>query len=957
MFVPLIILFAATLWGNAAERSLLETGRRAFREAEWEGAVEIYRDFSARYPESPYRSEARLRLGICLYKTGAYEGASRVFKALAASLSAQPQNLSHREITNYWLGISLAAEGDYPASLEILEKGPLPDDAPYREQADYYRGLALKEGGDWPRALSLWGAILKEPAGGVDPALVLVRYGELALENSLYEEYLLVGERFREAGIPPGLRRRINLQRGEALLKLGRGEEAAAHFQSLLDRPDPLSETAFHRLYRIAVEAEDAAALQLLRGKLYEIWEDSPGALLRIREIRGFEAYLAGRPSEAADWLTAAWDNRHGREWDGRTPLYLADIYLQQGRREAALDILSAAAGGPGRYAGEAALRAAQILIQDRRWERALQILGPLPEGEVEPSLLFDYRLLAAYAAFRAGDPRQARELIAPLEKQDWSGPRDLSLSRISGRILSELGRYGEAAQRFRFYLESYPDEQGLRQDYLLALFQNGDYDEVLEQSVILKRSPELPVIIPYLAGLAALQSRDYRRALSELEEISYHDLGRGGESPFYPYILYNRGWALYRLGHYRRAVTDFNELMRRYPLHSLSRKATYLAGWSWFLMGNNEEAADSFLKAVSLSDSPGRGKFMYARSLSAMGRQGEALIQLEELVRENPEPDILDNALFLQAAILQDLGDDKAALAVYDEIFRLNRTGPFAEEGVFRRGEILLSSGEPAAAAEAFSRYRDLYPDGQFADASLYWQGMALQQAEQPLRALLLWELLIEKWPESVFHPEALYKTGQVYRESQRWEEALMAYNDYMALYPEKAAIDGVPALASQLRYQVGGTSGREAELSVVITREGGAGSPEGRQAMLELARFYLAGGQGREDEALRLLQKVVAFRDAAPRDAAAAHKLMGDARFQSGQYRQAARDYLTASTLYPSDRELTGLSLFRAMEMYLYLERAEEAREVYDRIKTYFPDSVWLKEAEEVLKETANG
>jgi tetratricopeptide (TPR) repeat protein len=156
---------------------------------------------------------------------------------------------------------------------------------------------------------------------------------------------------------------------------------------------------------------------------------------------------------------------------------------------------------------------------------------------------------------------------------------------------------------------------------------------------------------------------------------------------------------------------------------------------------------------------------------------------------------------------------------------------------------------------------------------------------------------------------------------------------------------------MAEEVRYLSLGMSGREAELTAKISREGGAGTREGRKSMLELSRLYLLEGEENLERAYQMLSKVADHKDAVT--GAEAQLLLGEYYSKKGDYEKAGAEFFKASVRITEDRELMSYSIYRAAEMMKMAGKMREVKALVKRLEENFGDTEWVKEGKKLLEE----
>jgi tetratricopeptide (TPR) repeat protein len=214
----------------------------------------------------------------------------------------------------------------------------------------------------------------------------------------------------------------------------------------------------------------------------------------------------------------------------------------------------------------------------------------------------------------------------------------------------------------------------------------------------------------------------------------------------------------------------------------------------------------------------------------------------------------------------------------------------------------------------------------------------------------VLHWERLVEQYKESPFRADALRRTAEIYAKRGDYAKAIALLSDLYKEYPEEAKVYATADRLEELRHLQRGAGEREAALSSVIGREGGARTAKGREAMLELAQLYIYEGSSRLELAPPMLDAVTAKQE--PASVAQAQYLLGEYYYRKGELAGAAQAFLTAAAMNPADADRTAASLYRAAEMMSLAGRTADVRELAARLERYFPGSQWTAEARKLLE-----
>jgi TolA-binding protein len=314
------------------------------------------------------------------------------------------------------------------------------------------------------------------------------------------------------------------------------------------------------------------------------------------------------------------------------------------------------------------------------------------------------------------------------------------------------------------------------------------------------------------------------------------------------------------------------------------------------------------------------------------------------------PQSEFADDSMFEFASLAAEQGQVDEAAAAYSFLHRRFPDSPLAEESLYKRAELFSEAKRWKEARDAFYEYRTRFPKGRLVDAALYWGGVAADELGESFGAVLHWERLAEEYKSSPFRADALRRTAEAYAKRGDYAKAIALLSDLYKEYPEEAQVYATADRLEELRYLQRGAGEREAALSSIIGREGGARTAKGREAMLELAQLYIYEGSSRLELAPPMLDAVTVKQE--PASAARAQYLLGEYYFRKRELAAASQVFLTAAAMNPADADGTAAALYRAAESLSLAGRTADAREVVARLERYFPGSQWTAEARKLLE-----
>jgi len=952
-FLVLVIFTVFAFSAYAGDRELFFEAEGRFRGGNYNAALDLYGRLISENQISRYVPDSQFRSAVCLYQLGRFKDSFNLFN----TIRKRYPSTSYFDLVPFWQGrIALEFE-DFETAAIYLDEYIKGNDSSLSSEAYLYRALSYNKIGRYAdAAFSL--ELLLELDDYSDDGYITALLCSLYLKIQKYDEIIAISEGLDEDELSPGNRNRIRLYIAEAHYSNGDIDEARRLYTELTRIDDPNLSAAWQRLFTIyKKQGKDEQLSELLLDAESSL-KNRSDILQDFRMRVGIASYNSGDLDLAESYFLKIWDTSDPSLIDGLVPLYFSKILESNGNTGRAVDLLEIFLAESDDRRAEILVRLAELYTKTADWGRAENRLDEYFKEFVETELFSEAAYLKAYNCYKTGRWAEALEYVGRAYSSDTGGERTASLLRLESTLLKKTGEYSRSIDKLVRYLELRPDDTSAGLDLLRLRFLMKDWDSLLSEALEYKWREDVKedegaayILSSYMSGLSAIAAGDYQRAVNELAVVNRIKSEEAGLSDIYPFTLYYIGWAYYRIADYSDAVLSFNELLDDFPESGSAPEAAYLAGWSEYLLGNYESSSRFFLKYSLYAGNDERGRFMYAKNLAALEHYREAAEIFADLSRDD-DSELADDALFEKASLYALMGDYEQASSDYEYLHRQYK-GALAEEGYYRRGELYYSSGMYAAAAGAFYDFRRNYPDSKLFDAALYWGGMSLSEDGEGYGAALLWENIIDDYKESIFRAPAMMKTASVYSDSGDYSSALGMYERCRLEYPGTERAAQASNESEKLRLLLGGLSEREAELNVIITREGGAGNPEGRRAMIDLSALYISMGGSDLKPALSMLRQVAEYADEDPEAAADAQYYIGEYYFRQNGFADAVKAFLAAAGINPSDKDSSARALYRAAETAVTAGSRSDAAELIQRLESFYPESEWAAEADKLLKE----
>ena len=443
--------------------------------------------------------------------------------------------------------------------------------------------------------------------------------------------------------------------RGQALLELGRPEEAAYLFEQAF-RGNKEVELASRALFKAADAYYQAERFEQARVLYQQFLKSYPA---HANEARGM--YQLGLTSARIGFREEALF-----EFERVVELYPVDA-----------------------LAVESMLRIADVWIAEQQWEKALATYSQLERNAVDAEVVKLSRLQRGLLLYALGEYGEAERIFFELTQSDQQSESVLQAIYMRAFSVYMLGNVDESLGLCRRFIVEHPDSIWTPEVlFWLAeqAFNSGDFAEAERQFLRIYmdyQSHALSEKALYQAGRAAMRTRMFTVSIERFSEL----VRVYPESVLLPQARFSQGDALTELGEHARAILAFEEVLKNFPQHSLAFAAQGRVADCQFALGADQperyqvafEGYRALLERVNLD------RELRLQSLYKMGRCAqkmdrpdeafEAYMQVvysflsEGLVRSSKNLVWFTRAGFAAAALQADLENPRGAIAVYDRM------------------------------------------------------------------------------------------------------------------------------------------------------------------------------------------------------------------------------------------------------------------------------------------------
>lgn len=538
-----------------------------------------------------------------------------------------------------------------------------------------------------------------------------------------------------------------------------------------------------------------------------------------------------------------------------------------------------------------------------------------------------------------------------------------ISLFFLEAYLLRKTKKGGEALALYDFLLQYYQkkkiDFSRKRLFFLAGLtaFQQKDFKKIQQyQELLLKSESQLEekdrLLLSYFEALSYIAQKEYRNALEVFDQMDFEDFKKNQMEEILPWFFYHKGWAYYGFGEYEKAEKEFDLILKEFPDFERKKEVCKLAGRSAFSSQHYHSAAAFFSEAVKDSvdeKESEENRLLQGRALILAGEIGEGQLLLKQLAES--ENSFWGDYAFMELAFsfYKEREFIKAGEIYLQLTQKFGKSG-YAEKALFLAGESYFVGKEFLKAIEIYSLYQKQYPKRLNVEVVYYRKAFSLMQLNKMNEASFQFQQLLEKFPASPYEPQILIHLAEMAASQGKWEKASSWYRELQRRFSPEAKATNAAYKLNSLFYQQQEKSSKENELLILI-QENGPARRRGREAALQLSDLYLTLYRSEENckNAVVWLEAIASLSAEHPADAVQAVLLLAKEAKRTGEY-EKAMDYYRKLLSWKPSKEMAAQFLFSAILCDLEAGGGEEALSLYSLLKKDYPQSKWLKKAEQL-------
>ena len=482
---------------------------------------------------------------------------------------------------------------------------------------------------------------------------------------------------------------------------------------------------------------------------------------------------------------------------------------------------------------------------------------------------------------------------------------------------------FGESVTIFEDFLNDFPNSKYADKvnDYLVEVYLTTKNYQAALNSIDKIKHPSTKILeakqdILFQLGTQAFTNMELDKAVdlfSRAISLGAYNLESRNDAYFW------RGESYYRQGEYNKAISDYrtylnNTRQRNTDMYAL---AHYNLGYSYFKLKEYGEALNRFRQYVNLESNQQTPAYA-----DAYNRIGDCLFHNRQfaMAEENYtraaqlQPSAGDYSVYQKGFLLGLQKDYKGKISVMDRLIREFPESQYVDDALFEKGRSYVLLDNNQAAAASFEQLMRDFPQSSLARKAGVQLGLIYFNDNQPEKAAEAYKRVISNYPGSEEAKVALQDLKSVYIELNDIN-SFAAYANSLGgnVRFEVSDQDSLTYLAAEKLFMRGDNEGARRSLTNYLQT-----FPQG--AFSSNANFYLASiafAKKDLEEAKRLFSLVLESGDTKFREESWARK--AEIEYLDKDYAAAMESFkhLQAEAENPENKEAAKLGLMRCAEL----------------------------------------
>lgn len=470
------------------------------------------------------------------------------------------------------------------------------------------------------------------------------------------------------------------------------------------------------------------------------------------------------------------------------------------------------------------------------------------------------------------------------------------------------------------------------------AYYANGEYTRAIEAFELAGNITDLDPVLKrqtqFQRAWVLYFNQAYRQAQPDFEAVynAAPNSDLGSEALFWS------ADANYQSAEFGAASSQFAEFVRRYPNSELVGAAKYSLGWSYFMMGDFENATAPLIDFLNNYEPPTIALFPYdidtrlriADSFYAQGKYSEAMVYYRETIGAEPGGDY---AMFQVANSHYRMNRNFEAVTEFRRLLRIYPFSRLREQAAYNIAYVYLNTGNYDQAIEEFRSVISRYPGTEWAARSQYNIGDSFYNSGNFDAAINAYREVLENYPRSQYIIEAIDGIQFAQMSAGMDDTSTNTLEDFLDDNPTSTTADRLRFRQAENVFQAGDYDGavREFRQYLRITNN---------SDLMPEAYFNMGDAYLRTDRSAEAAETFETLINDFPNSERAAPALaqLASVQFELGNYEESKRRYAELAEL---DSRYQQEALLGTGNANLELGERAEARQNFENVLAINPNN----------------
>lgn len=582
--------------------------------------------------------------------------------------TSSKHNQAYTEVAHYYFD-----EGKFPQALQWFEKV---DESQLthaeREKYNFQKGYALFSGGNKKEASNYFNRVVNSQEYGSQAKYYL---GYMSYESDNYKE---ANEYFEQVEDQQKYKEKMSYYQADMNFKLG-------NFQKAID----LGKAAMAKS-----DAQEKSELNKIIGESYFNLKEYEKAIPYLKEYRGKKG-----------------------KWTNTDFYLLGYAYYKVNDFENAVAQFNKIIDGNDHVAQNAYYHLGESYLKTNRKQQALNAFKNASEMDFELKIQEDAYFNYAKLSYEIGNPYQSvPDVMTAFLKKYPNTPykQEVETLLIDSYISSK--NYKEALVLLEKN-KSFENKQAYQKVTFyrgLEIYTDGDYQGALamfKKSLSEPRNARFTARATFWKGETEYSLDNFGESILSFKQfIGYPE---AQSTPEYKNINYNLAYAHFKLKEYEQAIAYFQNQIDKVKDDKTRLNDSYLRlGDCQYVTAKYWPAMEAYNKAIEMK-APDSDYAAYQKAISYgfVSRNEKKIEDLNNLVKNFPKSQYVDDALFELANTYTHEGQSDLAIKTYDKLIGEHKNSSFVSKALLRQGLVYYNDNKNQLALTKLRKVASDYP------------------------------------------------------------------------------------------------------------------------------------------------------------------------------------------------------------------------------------------------------